>query len=351
MVTRSSVRAVSLLVLLASVVGCGNKTPPRAPDPDEQETEEPEEQEPTNRRPRPDPGATSKTPPRTEPKAPPRTEPPADEEWGPGKAMGQALTRVAAMAKKAEEVGHYGFDKEHACFLGAFIRKGASVDMTQEFMGGVKYAILGAGSASALDVDLGIFDSNGKSVAVDVDNDPSPIIEFTLPASGTYKFVLKLQNASTAGSFVAAAIMRQGNGAWTIPADRVTQSFGSLLGNARLLAQTVKKQGNGDLYFHEQGDWSFYGGVLTPGWSNTFRNLHLRSQPTVVIGGGDSHAADVDIKVKDETEGDEFKDTDNDATPMVAFRPKADHKFTLKVINEKSDGPSLITVAILDSEK
>jgi hypothetical protein len=297
------------------------------------------------------PGAQATSVPATSPgPQPPQQDAASFADWRPGKYMSQAVGLVADAARKLETNTSFGFDIDHACLLGAFVRTGANIDMTQTFSARRQYVLLGGGGEDAADIDLGILDANGKVLAADTDDDATPIVRFTPPQDGSYTIRLALPKSGSGGEFMAVAIMHEGG--YSIPDTKIVQSFGRALSNAATASRNVRSRGNGGLIFHEQGNWSFYGTVLKPGEQSTFSGFTLTTDPTVVLASADDSGQNLDLQVNEAGSGSVVaKDTDPDATPLVVVHPVADRRYKVSISNSAPQGTTLATVLVLDVEK
>src|SRR6185503_7290248 len=99
-----------------------------------------------------------------------------------------------------------GFDRDHACVLGAFVDTGKMQSMTQSFTGGRTYALVGGGEDNATDVDIAIADSSGTVLVSDTQDDAMPLVKFVPPADGSYQIRLGLSKSTASGAFVAVAV-------------------------------------------------------------------------------------------------------------------------------------------------
>lgn len=333
--------AVAALALLA-LTACGSKTPP------------PKAAEPPPLPP-PDSGANNQGHGNPPPLPPPEPTPPkdvtpqvAEQQWVPGKYMGQAIRIVGDAARTLEQKSKFGFAKEHACLMGAYLKKGEVIDINLSLKASREYAFIGGGSQHALDVDLGILGEDDKVLKADMEKDPAPAFRWRPPADGSYKVRLKLQDSRASGDFVALAVMHEGG--YAIPAKNLVASFESTLSIASAASTKVKKMGKKGLIFHENKNWSFFGVVLQPGEMNTFSGFKF-DDSAVVMAGGDDGTDNLDLFIKDASNNVLEKDDSPDAHPVVVFKPAdkaARYKVGVKQASKK--GATLASVAILDIE-
>jgi hypothetical protein len=262
------------------------------------------------------------------------------EGWNPGKFMLQAVARVAGSARDVEQRTPLGFDRDHACLLGAFVTAGQTRSLWQTFTPGITYALLGAGEENAIDVDLAIADESGKILVADTQDDAVPLVKFVPPAEGRYEIRLGLARSSASGSFVALAVMQQGG--YSIPADRIIESLTNALAYGAFASQ---RSGSG-LVFHEGDDWSFFSTVLEPRQASSFGGIKIPGQ-AIALAAGDSRSQDLDIQIE---EGGRVvgADKDDDPIPNVQLRP-GDYKVTVE--NPRSNGATLVTLLLLDAPR
>ncbi|HSN99883.1 MAG TPA: hypothetical protein VLS89_16415, partial [Candidatus Nanopelagicales bacterium] len=279
-----------------------------------------------------------------DPPATPATPTPSDaqaliQSWRPGLYMLQAVGKVTAAAHKVEQSTSLGFDRDHACILGAFVQTGKMQTMWQTFNAGTAYALLGGGEDNALDVDIAIADESGKVLVSDTDDDATPIVQFKPAVAGRYEVRVGLAKSEASGSFVALAVMQDGG--YTIPADRILQSFTS----AMVYGANVSRKFSNGVVFHENGDWAFFGTVLEPNQSNSFGGIDVASK-SIALATGDESSRDLDIEAKDGTSGQVVAfDRDKDAIPNVILPPG---NYKVAVQNAQSNGPTLATLLFLD---
>ncbi len=338
---------LALSVAVLSLTACGSNKPPTSPDsapgskapPEAAANNQGDGQPPPL--PPPDPTSappTSATPPQV-----------AEQQWVPGKYMGQAIRIVGATARALEQQSKFGFAKEHACLMGAYLRKGEVIDITLALKASREYAFIGGGSQHAIDVDLGILGGDDKVLKADMEKDSAPAVRWRPPADGDYKVRLKLQDSRSGGDFVALAVMHEGG--YAIPAANLVASFESTLAISSAASTKVRSMGKKGLIFHENKNWSFFGVVLKPGEMNTFSGFKF-SGASVVVAGGDSGTDNLDLFVKDGANAVLEKDDAPDANPLIVFKPSnLDARYKVAVKQASQKGATLASVAILDIEE
>ncbi|MFT3773087.1 MAG: hypothetical protein QM820_47510 [Minicystis sp.] len=295
--------------------------------------------------PPPAPAHTAHLPP-PPPPAPTPAPSGGSDSWIPGKYMLQAVGHVADAAKNIESKTNFGFDIDHACLLGAYIRAGKSIDIVQSFKAGRQYVLVGGGSENAIDVDLGVLEGS-TLLASDTDDDPTPVVKFKAPRDGNYTIRLALEKSKANGNFVALAIMHEGG--YTIPTKSIVSSIGRAIMNAGAVAKKVNSKG-GDLVFHESDNWSFYGTVLKPHEVSSFGGLTLVTNPTIALAGADDDGRNIDLFIKDRSGSVVAKDDEPDANPVVLVRPDSGQRYSLGVTNAANTGTTLATVLLLDAK-
>lgn len=300
--------------------------------------------------PPPRPVASAPPPPPPKPAPPPPPPPPsassAGMSWIPGKYMLQAVGRVADAAHNLESKTNFGFDIDHACLLGAYLHTGKHIDIVQTFKAGRQYVLLGGGSENAVDVDLGILDSNGRLLVADTDDDPSPLVKFKPLRDGEYTIRLALEKSKSSGNFVALAVMHEGG--YSIPPKNMVASIGRAVMSAAAVSKKLGAKGN-DLVFHESNNWALYGTVLKPQEVSSFGGITLVTTPTIALAGADDQGTNIDMYLKDQGTGAIVaKDSEPDATPALVISPRAGARYSLSVANAARQGTTLATALLLD---
>ncbi len=366
---------LSCLVTLGLIAGCGgtsvppassgssiSRTPARIPDDSSSSgsnkpTSEPpkvggfaaalSEQESGTTTPKSPPPAPQPATPSPAPATP--AAPAANREWVPGKYMGEAVGLVASAAQKLQTGSPFGFSVEGSSILGAYVRAGQTVKMRQTFSKDYEYVLLGGGSSGTLDVDLAVLDANGLPVAADISNDPTPVVKFRPRATGMHEIRLVLTRSRMGGNFVAVASMRSGG--YNVPRDTIVQSISKVLAGAARISQSPQIQQRGGLSFHESNNWSFYATVLKPKEKTSFAGLNLVKSPTIVIAGADAHASNIDLGVEDLTTSQFVgKDDGPDASAIVVLNTVVpNHSYRVHLTNAGGNGPSLVTMLVLDT--
>ncbi|MBL9110890.1 MAG: hypothetical protein JNM74_16515 [Myxococcales bacterium] len=280
---------------------------------------------------------------------PPPPSPTANREWLPGKYMAEAVGLVAGAAQKLQSGSQFGFSVESSSILGAYVRAGQTIKMRQTFSKDYEYVLLGGGSSGAQDVDLAVLDANGMPVAADISADRTPVVKFRPKATGVHEIRLVLTRSQLGGNFVAVASMRSGG--YNVPRENIVESFSKVLAGAGRIAQAPAVQQRGGLSFHESGNWSFYATVLKPNEKTSFAGLNLVKSPTIVLAGADSRARNVDLAVEDLTTSQLVgKDDGPDASAIVILNTVVpNHNYRVSVANAGSNGPSLVTMLVLDT--
>ncbi|MBE9014220.1 DUF4148 domain-containing protein [Pseudanabaenaceae cyanobacterium LEGE 13415] len=82
--------------------------------------------------------------------------------------------------KYARAAGLTGYSETHDPFIGR-LGRGGETDITLQLDRGVRYAIFGVCDNDCRDIDLALYDDNGRLIASDTKNDDIPIV-FVTPA-------------------------------------------------------------------------------------------------------------------------------------------------------------------------
>ena len=83
--------------------------------------------------------------------------------------------------------------------LGLLPLRGEEIFDTQLYKG-KQYVLVGAGCSDARDVDLLIYDEQGRLLARDTEHDPVPVLQFEAPYTGTYYMRVVMYDSTPDGA-------------------------------------------------------------------------------------------------------------------------------------------------------
>jgi hypothetical protein len=277
-------------------------------------------------------------PPPAPPAAPAPTPAAPPGEFRPGVPMAAAIARVLGGAVSAEKKTNLGFDRG-VTFMGALLQPKGFINWRMQMEVGMRYAFLGGGDDGAVDVDLAVIDSSGRTLAHDQLADAKPVVDFTPTQTGVYVVRMTLAHA-TRPSFCALAVLRQGG--FTVPVKNMTTSLQKIMAAGRLASQRASVR------FHEEpNQWALFGAVLRPGDTTTISGLNLEGRQHVLVAAGDANAKVLDMALLDANGHVVKKDDKPDSVAVVVART-ANATYQLTITNVESTGPALVTAVILD---
>jgi hypothetical protein len=267
--------------------------------------------------------------------------PAADDEWTPGTYMTQALVRVMGGVRGVTEKTKYGLDDGSSCLMGGLMKVGGSASSSFPLLAGESYAFLGGGDDDTKDLDIYVLNAQDKIVARDVDNDATPVVEFTPKAAGNYRVVLKLADGASKDSFCAFATLRAGG--FDVPTQNLATSAERLMQLCGVIAEKTGGAG----FLNTEGEWSLVGTILKQGESLTQSGIDLPAGNHAFTAVGDTQAKDVDLTL---LAGNKqlAEDTDDDPNPVLLYEGSG--AVSLKITNVKSGGPSLTLAAVLNTK-
>ncbi|MBI1221528.1 MAG: hypothetical protein GC180_02900 [Bacteroidetes bacterium] len=263
----------------------------------------------------------------------------AQEEWRPGKYMQQAVDHVREKAELATSFGDYGYS-EGFCFLGAYIRNGKSVTWRTTLPTGKQLLFIGGGDNDATDVDIKIYDDNGKLLAEDNDADNSPVLKFRSNTSQTYKIELRLYKSESNGSFCCLSFLEED--APSLPMKNMHEAMKNVIDFG------IKVNDEFDVRFHDlDNQWCLFGLNQESGAYNSCYNLSLGTESHIFMAAGDDRLKDSDLYLLDADDNVLEKDVSDDAIPAFKYKTDADLRYKLKLKNVKSEGNSMTIMLIL----
>ena len=108
----------------------------------------------------------------------------------------------AVMIQVAAVLINEGYDFDTDASGGGLLREGESAVQRITLYRGNSYAIVASGCEDALDVDVELYNSDGKLLAKDSDSSDSAVLEFSVNVTGTYYIKVKMYDVKngTGGS-------------------------------------------------------------------------------------------------------------------------------------------------------
>ncbi|MEQ1744363.1 MAG: hypothetical protein ABMA02_02975 [Saprospiraceae bacterium] len=266
----------------------------------------------------------------------------AQRACGPPKYMRQAFANVIVKGILLNGLSDMGFHKGIS-MMGAYIPQGEDVGFTTTLNAGTKYAFVGGGDDDVTDLDITLLNERGAEVATDIKSDNSPIVTYTPPMSGRYTVRVKMYRTNTAGSFAGLIIMSD-NG-YNIPVNTLKNAANDLFSTVETICNNSSKMG-----FLSTRQWAMYGSVLEESGTAMVSTIKLSGlRRSVIVGGGDQNAYDVDLFLYDAQGNMLKKDEDTDAHPVLIYSASSSPEYQIKMKNARSGGSrSLVMFAILE---
>jgi len=226
-----------------------------------------------------------------------------------------------------------GFDAEWA--LGAsIVAPNGTATYTRTFQGGTTYDIIADGAEGALDVDLYVQDTNGRTLVSDTRSNKQAQVSFRPSRTGTYRVVVKL--ASAYRSAVCTVLFINRDDGWYVPPTNMS----TVLERHLAFALTIDALG------HTPNIVRFYGWVMRPGEERTMDISGLERKTLLAIARGDNFATDIDLYVR---RGGLLLayDVDRDARPTCLFTGSSS-TISITVKHVSGTGPSFIVLGIYE---
>lgn len=267
-----------------------------------------------------------------------------EEQWRPGHHMATALEKALQFSSYIEESTEFGFDGDATAIFGGVLSD-AGLSVIRPLRADRQYIVFAAASHD-VDIDVGVFDADGKNIVVDNANDSQPLVSFTPPADGNYR-ILVAPGSAGLQAFVGAGILNNKDG-FRVPPKILKGLFQSLLDSgSRANTQVGQIEGRSGLIFHAgPGEWSLLGTFLNPGEKITMPGIHLPGS-AVIISAAHDQSLDIDAAMHDGG-GRHWEDKEKDAVPILVVddpTPNAEH--ALEVSYAKGTGVTLAGSLIL----
>lgn len=261
-------------------------------------------------------------------------------DWSLGEYMREATDNVFEKASLLNALSEYTFN-DNLCLAGAILETGETIQMDMILNAGQSYTLIGSGDSDVIDLDMYVLDRNGVTVASDVEDDDTPIPDFTAAYDGKYSIYLQLVSGDAPTSFVSFAILSPDG--TTIEEENFAQTSDIFF----KLGSYIHDQSTGVKWHDLTNQWSFFGLLMNNQTAWDFDNLRLGSENHVLYASGSDNVQNIDLILTDDQGVRVASDLDNDATPIFNVKTLDERRYSLKIMNTKSQGKSLILMGIV----
>lgn len=263
-----------------------------------------------------------------------------EETWSPGDYMRQATDNTFEKASLMSALSEFSISNNLA-MAGAIINVGSTIALDVELEAGKAYTFIGGGDEDVVDLDMYIVDINGEVVASDIEDDGTPIPDFTADYTGRYSLRLQLVSGEAPTSFVSFIMMTtDGNPISDEEFSAISDSFydsGSTLNNVS----------DGIRWHDQENQWCLFGFFMDTNQEWEMENLRLGTEKHYLFSIGGKQSANIDLLLNDKKGQEVAIDTEEDAYPILDTNTSDLNRYTLNIKNVSSSGPAFILVGIV----
>jgi hypothetical protein len=264
-----------------------------------------------------------------------------------GGFLTQAFVRVTDNAELTKRITGYGY-ADGVSVLAAWVDRGDSVAFIRPLSANISYMFLAAGDRDAQIVNLEILDVDGRNVLKnDGKSQPDAILEFTPTVSTSYRMRLTLAKSDKNLPCMCVAAILKKDG-WKVPLGSLDTCAKKITDTLATVDAEVRRLSGKKLDFYKaKNQWALYGGVLKENETLQIDNLALGRGIKGFIAVGDNNTSDVDLFLLDQFGNTVKEDVRPDPEASFVHEP-GPQKHSLRVLNYKATGPSLIFMSTFD---
>jgi hypothetical protein len=194
--------------------------------------------------------------------------------------------------------------------FGAYIRPGASVRFTSEFLAGRRYVLAAGANDAAEKVTLSLLDEAGKVLTKDASQDASAAVY--LQNTKRRKVSYQITNTGSKSIYSCLTVMVDKEG-W----DLHPSNLKAVVDKCTKLASFIKSEGY--RFYTRPGSWCLYGGLVEQGASLRANKLSVAPGNHAVIGFCDGQASLLNLTVSNSSGDVIGKDSSPDLFPVYEF--------------------------------
>lgn len=262
-------------------------------------------------------------------------------DWSPGDYMRQATDNVFEKASLMNALSEFTFS-ENLCLAGAILEVGGTIAMDVALRAGQSYTFLGGGDDDVVDLDMYVVDRNEVIVASDVEDDDTPIPDFTAAYDGRYSVRLQLVSGQAPTSFVSFAMLTNSGGT-SIEEEKFTQISDDFFADGSQLNSTSE----GTKWHDLKNQWCFFGVLLDDRASWEFDNLRLGNEDHLFFATGPEDVKKIELVLKTDEGVVVASQAENNAAAVLSAETIDEKRYLLRLTSAESKGKSLVLLGIL----
>jgi hypothetical protein len=188
-------------------------------------------------------------------------------------------------------------------------------EVTVRLRAGVNYAIVGVCDTDCDDLDIVLYNANGREIVSDVEDDDHPVVEIRPDRDGTFSARAVMANCK-------ADPCAYGLGLYSSDVDIFEQQIRTQLDSA---AGRLRKDGYELTQQVSTGDLR----------ETQFEDVHIeldRGRTYIIVGVCDNDCKDVDLRLSERDGREIDKDVEHDDYPTVSVTPQRNQRFTVRTI-------------------
>jgi hypothetical protein len=262
-------------------------------------------------------------------------------DWSPGEYMRQATDNVFEKASLMNALSEFTFS-DNLCLAGAIVEVGGTIVMDVALRAGQSYTFLGGGDDDVVDLDMYVVDRNEVIVASDVEDDDTPIPDFTADYDGRYSVRLQLVSGQAPTSFVSFAMLTNSGGT-SIEEEKFAQISDAFFADGSQL----NSKSEGTKWHDLKNQWCFFGVLIDDRASWEFDNLRLGNENHLFFATGPEDLKKIELVLKTDEGVVVASQAEKNAAVVLSAETIDKDRYLLRLVNAESKGKSLVLLGIL----
>lgn len=223
----------------------------------------------------------------------------------------------------------------------ARLEVGRTISLNVALKAGVEYVFLASGPDELADVDLYLRDTDGRVLAEDLEDDGTPVVEFTATRTATYQLQLHLAAGESAAAYVALSILRRGGH------QVIEQAYHGTTAGFFAAADRLLLPDTGARWQKQEGTWCLFGFSLQEKQGASLQNLQPNGKKTFFAAAGQK-ATQINLYLADDNDRIVAMTDRPEPYPLLSHQTVSNAVYDLRIETTRARTHKLVLLGVFE---